>query len=431
MRSLPVRSQAYIYFLAIVSLLIFLISFFHITFNSYYVVVIIISSILICLTDLYSITLPYGDNYEVTVSCAIKAAVAILYGPYISVITTIIGTLGAEIIMRRVWYKMLFNICQMALTAAGMSLVYALLYDPSYGPFQSVQNIVAFLCLTMSFYLINSGLVIAIVSLSSHLDFWYVWRTNLKSFSLNYLTVIPMGGVIATVVSTGHHWAVVGLILPLVIIRQSIEFVAELQRQTRTALVSMADAIDQRDPSTFEHSMRVSYLGEALARQLDLSGEEIETIRMAGRLHDLGKIGMSNSLLYKPGVFTEEEYAIFRRHPLIGAELVQSFRLFREGQDLILHHHERYDGTGYPMGLAGDEIPIGARVLAVADSFDAMVSFRLYRPSMTLAQAIEELEANRSTQFDPQVVDAFQRLFVLYQRRLPWYAELSFEGIAP
>jgi len=425
MRSLPVKSQIYIYFLSIICFILTILSFFRIEFTTYYIVVILLSSLIICITDLYSITLPYGENYEITVSSAIKAAVAILYGPYISIITTLIGTLMAEILMRRIWYKMLFNICQMALTVAGMSLVYTALHDTVYGPFQSVQNISAFLCMTMAFYLINSMLVIAIVSFTSGLEFWYVWRTNLKSFSLNYLTVIPLGAVIATLISTGHHWGVVGLILPLFIIRQSIEFVAELQHQTRTALISMADAIDQRDPSTFEHSLRVSNLGEALAQKLDLSSEEVETIRMAGRLHDLGKIGMSNTLLYKPGGFTEEEYTVFRRHPIIGAELVQSFRLFREGQDLILHHHEWYDGDGYPMGLKADEIPMGARIVAVADSFDAMVSLRPYRPSMSLSQAVDELQANRGTQFDPQVVDAFMQLLNDHQNRLPWFADLT------
>ena len=116
------------------------------------------------------------------------------------------------------------------------------------------------------------------------------------------------------------------------------------------------------------------------------------------------------TLLFKPGRFTDQEYEQFQEHSRIGADLVESFRLFREGRELILYHHERYDGRGYPTGLSGEDIPLGSRIITVADSFDAMTAKRVYKDPMTREQAVEELLANKGTQFDPQVVDVFVRL---------------------
>lgn len=382
----------------------------------------IVFTFAIFVADLYPIGLPFEDNAEVTVSGALKAAAAILFGPGFTILVTLLGTLMAEMALRRTWYKAAFNASEMAITSAAISLTYTALSDETGSPFHSVRNGFAVLGMVAAFLVVNVGLVSIIVSLTTGADFWHIWKTNLQDQVWNNITLIPLGAVMAALWQL-RPWAVFVLVLPMVIVRQSFSHLADLQRQTRHALMSMADAIDQRDPSTYQHSRRVALVAEAIANQLNLPYEEIRVLRTAARLHDLGKIGMSNTLLYKPGKFTDEEFTEFRKHPIIGAELVRSFRSFADGQSLILYHHERYDGRGYPQGLAGEDIPLGSRILNVADSVDAMTSRRVYRSSIALRDAVEEVLKNNGTQFDPLVVDAFLEMIRHPKTELPWPSE--------
>ncbi|MFQ5945705.1 MAG: HD-GYP domain-containing protein, partial [Anaerolineae bacterium] len=179
----------------------------------------------------------------------------------------------------------------------------------------------------------------------------------------------------------------------------------------------MADTIDARDITTYQHSQRVAQYVEMIARQMRVPFDRIDVMVTATRLHDLGKIGMSNEMLYKPGPFTPEERRIFRQHTIIGDDLVAKFPGFEAGRALVRDHHERFDGTGYPSGKKGKEIALGARILAVADAYDAMTSDRPYRKALSHEKAVAEVKANRGTQFDPEVADAF--LKALEGRRVP------------
>jgi len=419
MRSLPPKVQFYIYCLILLAILLSVWSMSSVDLDLTFALSLIVFTFAIFVADLYPIGLPFEDNAEVTVSGALKAAAAILFGPGFTILVTLLGTLMAEMALRRSWYKAAFNASEMAITSAAISLTYNVLSDKSGSPFHSVQNGVAVLGMVVAFLVINVGLVSIIVSLTTGADFWHIWKTNLHDQVWNNVTLIPLGAVTAALWQL-RPWAVFVLVLPMVIVRQSFSHLADLQRQTRQALVSMADAIDQRDPSTYQHSRRVALVAEAIANQLNLPYEEIRVLRTAARLHDLGKIGMSNTLLYKPGRFTDEELVEFRKHPVIGAELVRSFHSFADGQSLILHHHERYDGRGYPQGVAGENIPLGSRILNVADSVDAMTSRRTYNTKVTLRDAVEEVLRNNGTQFDPLVVDAFLEIIRHPKTELPW-----------
>jgi len=197
------------------------------------------------------------------------------------------------------------------------------------------------------------------------------------------------------------------LILPLAVVRESFRVSADLQRQTQEALIGLADIIDLRDPSTYRHSQRVSDLSRQIARRMRLREDRVDLIAFSARLHDLGKIGMSNILLYKPGAFAPEERDEFRRHPAIGASMVSGFHLFSEGCDLILRHHEAWDGSGYPDGLQGPDIPVGSQIIAIADAFEAMTADRVYRAAMDVPEAVAELIARQGSQFAPHIVDVF------------------------
>jgi putative two-component system response regulator len=175
-------------------------------------------------------------------------------------------------------------------------------------------------------------------------------------------------------------------------------------------LTSMVNILEAKDAYTMGHSVRVAEYATATARRMRLSDQEIEILHYAGALHDLGKVGVSDLVLRKPGKLDDAEWAIIRAHPEKSVEILKPIRLLRAEEPAIRHHHERFDGQGYPDGKKEDEIPLLARILAVADSYDAMTSTRTYRKPLTTGQARLQLKQCSGTQFDPAVVEAFLKL---------------------
>jgi len=180
------------------------------------------------------------------------------------------------------------------------------------------------------------------------------------------------------------------------------------RNQQLATVLALADALDIRDARTARHSQTVARLAEITARELGLSEATVEQVRLAGLLHDVGNIAVSNMLLSKPGPLSDEEWNEIRRHSEIGARILANARLGDIGQ-WVLAHHERVDGSGFPFGISNESIPLEARILSVADAFEAMVSERPHRPALTRMDAMQELRRNAGTQFDAEVVDAFVR----------------------
>ena len=175
----------------------------------------------------------------------------------------------------------------------------------------------------------------------------------------------------------------------------------------------LSGAIEARDPYTRGHSARVTALAEAVARKLGWSEERLASLRLGGPLHDIGKLAVSDEVLRKAGRLDDHELAQIREHPKTGARLMLRIAALRDAIPYVLYHHERWDGAGYPSGKAGEEIPLEARVLAVADAFDAMTSDRPYRRALTHEEALAEVERCAGTQFDPQIASVFLELFAV------------------
>jgi HD-GYP domain-containing protein (c-di-GMP phosphodiesterase class II) len=180
---------------------------------------------------------------------------------------------------------------------------------------------------------------------------------------------------------------------------------AEAERNLETTLhasvESLAALLDLRDGYTGQHSSTVVALCEEVGRRVGVTGDELEHLRIAAHLHDLGKIGVPDEILHKSGSLDDAEWSIMREHPVWGARALETIPGFRAASRAVRHHHERWDGGGYPDGLAGEEIPIGARVIAVCDAYEAMTSTRPYRPALADSEARERLVAGTGTQFDP------------------------------
>jgi HD-GYP domain-containing protein (c-di-GMP phosphodiesterase class II) len=195
---------------------------------------------------------------------------------------------------------------------------------------------------------------------------------------------------------------------------QALRYAQDLQQTHRRletcflhSLLALANALEARDPYTRGHSERVAGWARLLARASGLAGDAAEMVAQAGRLHDLGKIGVPEAVLRKPGPLTEDELRHMRRHPLTGAQILAPLDFFAAGAAIVRHHHERLDGSGYPDGLAAGAIPLGARIVAVADVFDALTSDRPYRAAMSIAEAVRAIEAEAGRTLDADVVARF------------------------
>jgi HD domain len=208
-------------------------------------------------------------------------------------------------------------------------------------------------------------------------------------------------------------WSVVGpfapllALIPLFVARWAVAQFAEQREAYEATVGALCQAVETKDFYTRGHSDRVSRGSVMIAREIGMRGERVEALRYAGMLHDVGKLGVPTRVLQKTGKLTEDEYAAIQLHPLRGLDIVREIGFLDEALAGIMHHHERIDGRGYPMGLVGEEIPEFARVLAVADAFDSMTSTRSYRGARPVDEAIEELRKWSGTQFDPAFVDAF------------------------
>ncbi len=216
-----------------------------------------------------------------------------------------------------------------------------------------------------------------------------------------------LGLVIAALWFVMGPYAAALVLVPLFVARWAMGQFAEQQRAYAATMAALCQAVETKDFYTRGHGDRVSRGSVMIARQIGMRADRAEAIRFAGMLHDVGKLGVPTKVLQKTGVLTEEEYAAIQLHPMRGLEIVREIGFLNEALTGIMHHHERIDGRGYPMGFAGDEIPEFARIIAVADAFDSMTSTRSYRQARRIDDALDELRRGSGTQFDPALVDAF------------------------
>jgi HD-GYP domain-containing protein (c-di-GMP phosphodiesterase class II) len=206
------------------------------------------------------------------------------------------------------------------------------------------------------------------------------------------------------------------VLLPLFVARWAFGQYHAQQRSYDATIAALCQAVETKDYYTRGHCTRVSLGSSMIAHEVGMGMERLRAIRYAGMLHDVGKLGVPTKVLQKDGPLTEEEFAAIQLHPMRGLEIVQGIDFLDEAFAGIMHHHERHDGRGYPMGLAADEIPEFARIIAVADAFDSMTSDRAYRGARPIEVAVEELRKGAGTHFDPVMVEAFMRAL----EREPW-----------
>ena len=396
---------------------------------------VLVFSLMVVVAELASVELFHTSrSSSVSVSMIVSLAAVIYFGPLTGVliqlsvvvansISTAMTGRNAESKNRVPWLRRAaFNGGMFAISTAASGYVY-ILTGGQVGDVMHVSNILPVFLASAADIIVNIGLLIGVISLQSGENPLTIWKQDFQWAAQIGLLAEAIGG--AALAMAYQMEKVIGTLvffLPVLSIGLSFRIYAnnmrsyvdslknlnnELNDINIDLLKTLGAVIDAYDVFTYGHSTQVAVYAGALAEQMGLPQPEQEKIIRAALVHDIGKIGISDTIIRKPGELNADERDLIRHHPEIAAEILGRVKGFKELVPLVQHHHERYDGSGYPSGLKGEDIPLGARVITLADSLDAMLSDRAYRPSRTLQVVTEDVKEHSGTQFDPQVVEAF------------------------
>ena len=364
-------------------------------------------------TLLEFVSVPLDKGGSVTVATIAHIATILLVPAPFAALSVGTSVSIEELIRRAPIPKFAFNVGGMVLTASACSFALGVTGNVwtirESGEAQGML-VLPFVVTGLLYHALNLVLTSTVFAIASGRSVPHVLRTNTRGTVLSDAGAATVGALAALIWTVEPLLAAL-LAVPGAVVSRSFEHNHRLEVETRSAVRSLAEIIDDRDATTFHHSERVAGYSQAIAKELGLAEEELELIEQAAAVHDLGKIGIPDRILLKPGPLTAAEFATIQLHTEIGPRILSQFNLFREGAAIVRHHHESFDGSGYPDGLAGKAIPYASRVIAVADAFDAMTSDRPYRAALPSALAVERLREGRGQQWDPVVVDAFIRLF--------------------
>ncbi|WP_169891188.1 HD-GYP domain-containing protein [Litchfieldia alkalitelluris] len=378
----------------------------------------------------------YGSQEQVKISWSLVVSISVLIGTGISeaIIINVIGAITCSIYPKRLpLIKTLYNIGSYVLS---ITLAYSIYVNiVNIVPSKISSTLMALFFIPILYLLANWSINIILLKLVTKNKFTTILFDLLGSQLHHFILFAFIGGI------QGYFYKENGaesLILTLILIgvllysfkktaenantrileleesnRVSKELAAEIDKTLEQFIHTLTATVDARDPYTYGHSLQVSNYALALATELRLPDEEIETIRIAGLLHDIGKISIPESILFKEGRLSEEEYHIMKGHAAIGEEILSDIPKLADVAKLVGMHHERYNGSGYPRNLKGEEFPIGAHILGVSDTLDAIISNRSYKDERTVEDAMREFDRFKGILFHPLVVDA---LFSLRER---------------
>lgn len=337
----------------------------------------------------------------ISVSFAPLYAVILLSSPHLASLVAFVAAFFGTI--RSGWYKSLFNGSQYAISVFLSGLVFQWL-----GGYAFHWNEPAFYLAAGAsigaFFLSNVLLVLSVVSLNTNTPFSAIWKQNINGILLQYFALFPFSLLLYFVYTYVGYVGIALFFLPLLVARYSFKLFVDTKRMHLELLRALTAAVDAKDPYTRGHSARVAELAKLIADRMRLSGKQKEIIEYAAILHDVGKIGITDAILGKPGRLSPDEYRIVKEHPLIGYRIVKDVDFLRHVAEVILAHHERCNGRGYPHGKCKEEIPLEARIVAVADVFDALTSERPYRRAYTVEEALSIMENEEEGHFDPEVL---------------------------
>lgn len=306
-------------------------------------------------------------------------------------------------------HRIFFNAAQSAIAAGLAAVLYRALggtgeMDPS----RLLTILASTGAATGTYFLINSFAVTGAISLSTRAPLVRTWATTHGWLAATYVAFGASGILLASLYQTVGMLAVPLLLVPLLVARQVFTAYDEVSEAYEATVRAFVSAIEAKDSYTKGHSERVADYGTMIAKRMGMSSESLRVFRYGALLHDVGKLAVRRAVLTKPGRLDDSEFDEIKRHPVVGAQLVTEIEFLKPAIPAVLYHHERLDGSGYPAGLVGDMVPPWAKIMAVADTYDAMTSTRAYRGARTHKEAMAELRRCSGTQLDPDCVQAFE-----------------------
>lgn len=371
-----------------------------------------------------TIKLP-GVPAHISISESFLFTAVLLFGPAAGIATVVFDAIIASVrTQKRSVVRTLFNIAAPALSlwvASHLFYIPPLVRQET--PAQIGTVIGPLLLLTVVYFCLNSGLIAIAIGFQKRISPFGIWRDHLMWLSLNYFGGASVAALLV-VYTREINWTYLTVTLPLLLIlymtfRTSMARVADANRHVEevnalylATVQTLAAAIDAKDQVTHGHIRRVQRYAVELARAIGVRNElQLKAIQAAAVLHDTGKIAVPEAILNKPGPLNADEFAVMKQHASVGADIISSINFPYPVEPIVRHHHENWNGMGYPSGLIGTEIPIGARILAVVDCFDALTSDRPYRARMSDAEALAIITERRGTMYDPLVVDTFLQIY--------------------
>lgn len=381
---------------------------------------------LTALTGAYTVRIP-GLVVRLSVSEPVVFLATLLYGPSAGTITVAVDALVMSLRLRqhvRTPHRIFFNVGALALTVYPAALLYFKLAGlnpraPEYGSLETFVGPLYLFAITVFFF--NSWLIALAVAAERSISPLTIWAKQFLWLAANYLASASIAAILV-IFTRAIDFALVALLLPLVVVSllafrttlgrldDANRHLSEVNRLHLSTIETLAMAIDAKDQVTHGHIRRVQRYAVGLAKALGIADErQLRAIEAAALLHDMGKLAIPEFILNKPGRLTPSEFSVMKTHAALGADILSSIEFPYPVVPIVRHHHENWDGSGYPQGIKGADIPIGARILSVVDCYDALTSDRPYRPAMNAEQAIDILTQRRGKMYDPLVVDAFVR----------------------
>ena len=363
-------------------------------------------TVLTVISSALPVQMPRGTQQAV--SFAPILAATFLGGPAVGGWVAAIGTTELRELRGRVpWYGTLANHAAAVAPAIGAGIAYeAVLAVGGRSP-ESISIFIAAMIGGAVYYGLNEIITSAFVALRTGRSFPIVVVDGWRSSAVNNLALVPLAWLMALVFEL-TWWATLLFAVPLYITRIGYQRFIEMRLMFTQTITALAEAVDKRDPFTARHSQNVKSIAVEIGRAMRLSDADLEALEWGGLLHDVGKIGVPDAVLLKAERLNKDERMVMNSHPVLGAEIISPVERLAPELPIIRHHHEWFNGSGYPDRLIGDEIPMLARILHVADAFEAMTAARPYRMTpLTAEQALSELRKFAGIQFDPVIVDAF------------------------
>ena len=350
-----------------------------------------------------------SDGVQIAVSTAPLMAATTLGGPLAGALVALLGTLDMREVRGKVpWYGTLTNHAAIVLPVIAGGIVIEAVRGRGTG---LILELVATLSGSLVYFTLNLVFVSAIVYFRGGRPIKeFLTRAETSNIFANLLTLAPLGWLMARMyeLTDAGWWTTLLFALPLYTTRVAYHRFVEMRDMFTQTIGALAEAVDKRDPFTSKHSQNVRMISVDIGREMRVSAAELEALEWGGLLHDVGKIGVPDNILLKQERLTREERMVMNAHPVLGAEIIAPVIKLAPELPIIRHHHEWYNGSGYPDRLMGDEIPRLARILHCADAFEAMTAARPYRMTpLSNEQALAELRKFAGIQFDPEVVDAF------------------------